>query len=175
MLFRDFLDYARLFHQAAIDNVGLPHTAMRHSSASILFAWIAVEALINDMMADFASLPEDTFSIHERAFLTEQAVEFMRKGNKLGLFVVTERSEYKRLEDKIMFLLARFGGGTVLDKGSSLWQKFERAKNRRNSIAHPRKDAALDVTPDDASDAIEVAEAIIQVVAMGVWGKKVDV
>ena len=175
MLFRDFLDYARAFHEAAQEAGSQAHTAARHASASILFAWTAVEALINDMMADFAALPEDTFSVHERGFLEERAVEFVRSGDKLGQFVVTERPDYRRLDDKIMFLLARFAKGTRLDKGSALWQKFEQAKNRRNSIAHPRKTTTLDVTAADAADAIEVAEEVIQVVAKGVWKKDLRV
>ena len=56
-----------------------------------------------------------------------------------------------------------------------LWQKFEIAKARRNSVAHPRQHTSLDLTAKDAEDAIEIAEAIIQVVSKGVWGKEAEV
>lgn len=141
----------------------------------MVFAWIAIEALINDMLSDFAALPDDLFSVHEKGFLEELAVEFVRSGEDMGRFSVTSRTDYRRLEDKIMFLLAKFGKGTKLDKGSALWQKFEQAKDRRNAFVHPRKDTSVEVSPADAKDAIEVAEAVIQVVSAGVWGKPAQV
>ena len=105
------------------------------------------------MMGDFAALPERLFSLHERAFLEERAVEFV---------------------EKIMFLIAKFGKGTTIDKGSAGWQKFEDSKDKRNKIVHPRKDESVDIALQDARDALDVARDVIRVISRSVWGKEAD-
>ncbi|QYY58434.1 hypothetical protein [Dehalococcoides mccartyi] len=144
----------------------------RCATASVLFSFIAIESFINNMMDDFASLPKDIFTIHERGLLGESYVQFESSGEKAGQFVLTNRREYKRLEDKILFLIAKFGGGVTVDKGSSLWQKFERAKQLRDSLTHPRKEETPTPTMKDTEEVLETAKEIIQMVSAKVWGIK---
>jgi len=80
MTFRDFLDHAEKFlDEAQSAPQSLAETAVvRHYCASLVFSWIALDAFVNDMMSDFAALPEGLFSLHERGFLEERTVEFCR-------------------------------------------------------------------------------------------------
>lgn len=144
----------------------------RCATASVLFSFIAVESFINNMMDDFAALPVNLFTIHERGLLGEFSVQFESSGKKAGQFVLTNRREYKRLEDKILFLITKFSGAAV-DKGSSLWQKFERSKQLRDRLTHPRKDETPTPTMEDTKEVLETAKEIIQMVSAKVWSIKV--
>lgn len=176
MTFRDFLDHAQKFlDEAESLSEGLAETAlMRYYCASLVFSWIALDAFVNDMMGDFAALPVGLFSLHERAFLEEKAVEFVVKGPDLGQFSLSGRREFHRVDQKIMFLIAKFGKGTTIDKGSTWWQKFEASKDKRNKIVHPRKDEPVDIAAQDARDALDVACDVIRVISRSVWGKEAD-
>ncbi|MCH7999388.1 MAG: hypothetical protein IIA91_07910 [Chloroflexi bacterium] len=174
MSFREFLKTAESFLEEAETP---PHSlakpaVRRHCSASLIFSWIALEAFVGDMMADFAALPKGLFSFHERAFLEERALEFITEGSELGQFQIANRPEFRRIDEKIMFLITKFGEGTVIDKGSTWWQKFEASKDKRNKIVHPRKDMPVTVLTEDARSAIAVAKEVIGVVSLAVWGKK---
>lgn len=152
------------------------HASVRYSTASILFSFMAVEFFINNMMSDFASLPKGLFTVHEKGFLAERSVVF----SSSGVFEVTNRPEYKRLEDKILFLVARFSGNAV-GKGSGLWQKgsglrqrFQETKDIRDRLTHPRKDVTVEPSPSDARKTLEVVKEIIKLVSSKVWGKSVQ-
>jgi len=174
--YRDFLAYAEGFLASALEEnkAGTDATAKKSTLASIMFSWIAVESFINNMMDDFAALPADTLSLPERALLTERTLEFADHGEQAGRFVISNRPEYRRLEEKILFLVAKFGTGTPLDKGGPLWQRFEAAKAKRDRITHPRRALERDVTARDARDTLEVAQAVITMVSQQVWKKPVD-
>jgi len=173
--FRDFLDFAQGFYSKAesAQAEGQDRLSTAYIIASILLSWISIESFVNNMLEDFAALPPNIFTVHERAFLTERAVEFSTTGDTAGEFCVSNRPDYKRLDDKILFLVAKFGGGTKLDKGGPLWQKFEAVKENRNLLSHPRRRRELDLTFGAARDALEVARAVIDVLAEKVWGKPV--
>ena len=174
--YRDFLDYAESFYSQARQASELEQSAAEERSviASLLLSWIAMESFINNMMADFAVLPPGMFSLPERALLTEQKLEFMDSGSEAGQFRVSDTPEYRRLEDKILFLVAKFGMGTKLDKGGHLWQSFEAVREKRNQITHPRKSYDMSLILADAKDALEVAKAIIKMVSEKVWGKAIS-
>lgn len=173
MSYQDYLRDAEYFCEQA-EQAPLPDSqvAVRFSTASILFSFIAIESLINNMMSDFASLPQDMFTLHEQGFLVERAVAFSGSGANAGTFEVTNRPEYKRLEDKILFLLARFSGDSM-DKGSTLWQRFDKAKEVRDRLTHPKKDISPAPSPSDARRTMEVALEVVQLVSEKVWGKSV--
>jgi hypothetical protein len=173
--YRDCLAYAESFYLEARRETGSELSGKRRGSviASLLFSWIAIESFINSMMEDFAALPQDMFSMHERAFLTEHTVEFVDSGAEAGEFRMSKNLQYRPLEHKILFLLAKFGKGAKVDKGRGLWQRFKAVKEKRDQITHPRKSSDVSVTLSDAEDAIEVAKAIVRTVSEKVWGRPV--
>lgn len=170
--FRDFLDYAERLYEDA-KNMDEGRKANPYIIGSILNSWMAIESFINNMMQDFASLPEGMFTIHERGFLEEKQVRFTNKGKKAGIFCIENKEEFRRLEDKILFLIAKFGKTRAIDKGTHIWQKFEKVKAKRNAISHPKKTQDIKLTLEDAQEAITVAKNVITMVSREVWQKPI--
>ena len=125
------------------------------------------------MMQDFTSLPEDMFTIHERGFLEEKQVRFEDKGTRAGTFCLENKEEFKRLEDKIMFLIAKFGKSRVVDKGTHIWQRFKNMKDKRDALSHPKRNREIDLNLEDAKEAIDIAKVIISLVSKEVWGQPI--
>lgn len=148
-------------------------TAAPYIIGSILIAWMSIESFINNMLQDFSSLPEGIFTVHEKGFLEEKQVKFISKGAEAGTFQVEKKDDYKRLEDKILFLLAKCGQKSGLSKGSTIWQDFEKIKTVRNSLSHPKRTRDIKLTLNDSEAAIRVARDVISFVSRQVWKKKV--
>jgi hypothetical protein len=169
--FKAFLSYAEKLH-------GQAHEAANHNAAmpyligSVLTSWISLESFVNNMMQDYAALPGGMFSVHESAFLVEKQVLFNRTGAEAGTFSVGKNQEFKRLEDKVLFLIAKFGGGKF-DKGGQLWQKFEKVKKKRNVLSHYRKGCDIDLTSQDSQEALELAKELIDFLSKRVWRKPI--
>jgi len=174
--FREFLEFAESFYLEAENHIenGQTKKAIPFIVSCILLSWISIESFINNMAEDFAALPKDLFTLQERAFLEEKAVEFLLSGQKAGEFQISKRSEFRKIDEKILFLVAKFGKGRRFDKGSTFWQQFENARKKRNFLTHPRKSQEIDLSLKDAKDSIEVAKSIIKMVAEKVWGKKIN-
>jgi hypothetical protein len=169
--FRAFVNYAEKLHNQALDKTHHDAT-MPYLIGSILTSWISLESFVNNMMQDYVALPNGVFSVHENGFLEEKQVIFNRTGKDAGSFSVGKNSEFRRIEDKVLFLIAKFGGGTV-DKGGQLWQKFERVKKKRNTLTHYRKGSDIEVSIRDSEEAIELAKELIEFLSKRVWNKPV--
>jgi hypothetical protein len=169
--FRAFVRYAERLHEQAL-TASTHNGAMAYLIGSILTSWISLESFVNNMLLDFASLPQDTFSIHEAGFLQEKQVLFNRSGSRAGTFSISTNSEFKRIEDKVLFLIAKFGGGTI-DKGSPLWQKFERVKKKRNLLTHYRKTNDIEITTQDSQEAIELTKELVDFLSRKIWRKPI--
>jgi hypothetical protein len=170
--FRDFLYYAEQLYEDAKNKTDEP-AANPYIIGSILNSWMSMESFINNMMQDFTCLPEEIFTIHERGFLEEKQVRFADKGRKAGTFYLENKQEYRRLEDKVLFLLAKFGKSRTVDRGTHIWQRFEKIKDKRNALSHPRRTKIIELTLKDAQEAIEVAKSVISLVSKEVWKKSV--
>lgn len=170
--FRDFLDYAERLYEDAKDK-GERKSAYPYIIGSILNSWMSIESLINNMMQDFTSLPEDMFTIHERGFLEEKQVRFANKGAKGGNFYLENKEEFRRLEDKILFLIAKFGKSRSVDKGTHIWQRFEKMKDKRNALSHPKRNREIVLILKDAQEAIDIAKDVITLVSKEVWKKPI--
>lgn len=142
---------------------------------AIILSWIAVEAFMNNMLDDFADLPEDIFPLHEVAFMKERRIDFNSEGQNVGTFTINDkRPDYRILEEKISFLLAKFGSAPNY-RGDSLWQKFSRFRQVRNRLVHPRQSSGLDMpTIDESKEYVETAQEIIKFVSKHVWSQAVE-
>jgi len=171
LCFRDFLDYAeRLFEDVKEKKEG--KSKYPYIIGSILNSWMSIESFINNMMQDFSELPEGIFTVHERGFLEEKQVKFVIKGLKAGTFQIENNEEFKRLEDKILFLIAKFGEEENI-KGTYLWQRFEKMKKVRNNLSHPKRNKEIILCMEDAKESIDLAKDVITFVSKKVW--KVDI
>jgi hypothetical protein len=170
--FRDFLNHAELLYEDAKQK-SEGRNAHPYIIGSMLNSWMSIESFINNMMQDFTSLPKEMFTIHERGFLEEKQVRFTNKGIKAGTFSLENKEEYRRLDDKILFLIAKFGKSKTVDKGTHIWQRFEKIKDKRNALSHPKRNREIELTLKDAQEAIEVAKSVIALVAKEVWKKPI--
>src|SRR4029079_19012365 len=126
--------------------------------------------LINAMVDDFSSLPEDLFDLHERAFMLEKRLVLIDKGQDLGRFLLDSRSEYRRLEEKIFFLIRKFSKSDDHDyKGTTLWQEFQELKQVRNKIAHPKRSDDPNLSIESVEKYIRTSEDVIRFVSNHVW------
>lgn len=146
---------------------------MAYLIGSVLTSWVSLESFVNNMLLDYAALPPNTFSIHETGFLQEKQVQFNKSGSHAGTFSISNNSEFKRIEDKVLFLIAKFGGGKI-DKGSPLWQKFERVKKKRNLLTHYRKTNDIELTTQDSQEAIELTKELVEFLSRKIWRKSVN-
>lgn len=167
--FRTFISFAEKLHNEALGTAN-HDIAMPYLIGSILTSWISLESFVNNMMQDYLALPEGTFSVHERGFLEEKQVQFIRSGKDAGRFSIGRNAEFKRIEDKVLFLIAKFGGGK-LDKGGRLWQKFEKVKKKRNALSHYRRGCDIELTAQDSQEAMELARELIEFLSRKVWKK----
>jgi hypothetical protein len=105
--------------------------------------------------------------------LLEKQIRFIDRGDEIGQFIL-EGTEYRRLEDKIFFLIAKFSPqGSHNIRGESLWQDFQRFKEDRDALMHPRwnKDTSLDI--GKVRNHVETSRRIIRLVSKHIWNKEV--
>lgn len=175
LIFRDYLEYANKYIRQAENNSerGINSNEWLLIPATIL-AWTAIEAFVNNRLEDYSSLPDGIFELHEKAFLLEKRIKFIDKGARLGRFDL-EGKEYRRLEDKIFFLVAKFSANPDKDiKGKTLWQDFEAFKETRDGLVHPRKGKEVPLNIELVKKYIETAKEIIQLISTHIWNKRVD-
>lgn len=171
--FREYIAYAER-HLAVADEADENTNVEWLLIPVVILAWAAIESFVNNMLDDFGSLPEDKFQLHERALLSEQKIKFIDKGDRAGNFTL-EGSEYRRLDNKILFLIAKFGGSQAgfNIKGESLWQRFEAFKKVRDALMHPRRDKEISINAQTSEGFIETSKEIIMVISEQVWNEKI--
>jgi len=173
----DFRDHL-VFAEKQIAQAEAPSSSLLDISLylipSILLSWIAIEAFVNSVIDDLNQVPPDLFFLHEKAFLLEKKVTFCEKGKQLGKFMIDRASEYHRLEDKIFFLIAKFGKMDDDFKGKKLWQEFEKFREDRNYIVHPRRSSEFTLDIEKARHYLSLSKDIISLISKHVRKKRVE-
>jgi hypothetical protein len=128
-----------------------------HLHAAVMLSFCALEAHVN-AVADEMSLTQG-LSIHEKAILQEKEVKLEE-----GKFKLKKELKIFRLEDRILFLHARFSG-EPLDK-TSWMPALKDAIHIRNQLTHPKDVTALTITQVSASitSVIEAIDALYQAI-----------
>jgi len=171
--FRDYLSYAETYLHLAEEKKQLSSDTKWSLIPSTIMAWTAIESFVNNRLDDLSSIPKD-LELHEKAFLLEKRIRFNDRGSQIGEFNL-EGAEYRRLEDKILFLLAKSGANTHSNiRGESLWQKFEKFKETRNAIVHPRLDKEFELNIEIVKGFIKTAKDIIQLISEHLWSKRIQ-
>lgn len=171
--FREFLESADLYAGQAHEEDDIRLRTPLIVIATIL-AWCAIEEFVNSMLEDFSEISH-LFDLHEQALLTEQRLTLVDAGIEAGTFVL-RGTEYRSIEQKILFLLAKFGRGhtaTQLAKSTQLWNDFQEFKKVRDAFVHPRT-ARSSVNVNDAVLHVECAKDVIRVLGHEVWGKEIQ-
>ena len=171
--FRDYLGYAEKYLMLAEDKVERSSEANWLLIPATILAWSAIESFVNNMLDDFSTLPEGIFELHERAFLLEKKIKFEDRGSRLGEFTLGQ-TEYRRLEDKIFFLIAKIGRREAQNlRGGALWQGFKEFKDTRDALVHPRRGKEVSLSIKQVQGFLETSKEVIQLVSEYVWNKKV--
>lgn len=120
---------AKRFLEKALDAKSDEETnAFLH--AALMIGFCSFEAQIN-AISDEMSVGHG-LSIHEKAVLQEKEVRLEN-----GKFSLQKGLKIFRLEDRVMFLYARFSV-TKLDKTQAWWTALQNAVNLRNELTHPK-------------------------------------
>lgn len=174
LTYREYLAYAEKHLMLAEDEIGKDKDATWLLIPSIILAWASIESFVNNILDDFSALPDEIFELHERAFLLEKKLKLVSNGDKIGQFTL-EGSEYRRIEDKIFFLVAKFSSTSrAIKKGDTLWGKFQEFKTARDSLVHPKRGMSVPLSTKKIADYIDTAKSIIKLLSKHVWGKEVD-
>jgi len=172
--FRDYLSFAERYILTAEGDYKKSLNIEWLLIPSVILAWTAIESFVNNRLYDYGSLPEKLFELHERAFLLEKKIRFVDSGANLGKFVL-EGKDYRRLEDKIFFLIAKFSSKNRDNlKGKNLWQNFLEFKALRDNILHPRTDKDIEINIELAKKHLDTSKRTIQLVSEHIWNKKVE-
>ncbi len=172
--FRDYLLFAEKQLMLAEEQKSKSLDANWLLIPATILAWSAIESFVNNRLDDFGSLPESVLQLHEKAFLLEQKVRLANRGSKVGQFIL-EGAEYNRIDDKIFFLIAKFGrrGTQKLTRGDVLWQHFETFKNARDALVHPRQNKQVTLDIKKVKQFVSTSKEIIRLVSKNVWNKEV--
>lgn len=130
--------------------------------AALTHAFFFLEAQLNYLASHFSDSPD--FSIIERSLLTERDIAIEK-----GVFVLTDKPKFFRIEDRIEFLLARFSPDLTKAKGT--WFANLKSSIRvRNTLVHPKE--AHNVTIEDVEIAILAALDCLSSMYMAIFGKR---
>lgn len=168
--YREYLNYAE---RCLMNVMSEEPTSNWFLIPACILSWAAIESFVNNMLDDFASLDPGTFNLHERSFLLEKKLFFMNHGENIGQFIL-EGKEYRKLEDKIFFLISKIGGRDLKNvKGETLWQQFKDFKEIRDSLVHPRRSKEIHIEKKMVEGFIETSKLIIKLISRNVWKKEV--
>lgn len=170
--FRDYLEYAEKYLDEAKEKESAIKNLDKFLIPATILAWAAIESLVNNMLDDFSSLHKDTFELHERAFLLEKKIRFVDNGNNIGIFEL-EGTDYRKIDDKIFFLISKFGKNLTIKKGTGLWQRFSEFKEVRDNLVHPRRTKEVKLSINNVMNYINTAKELIKLISKNVWGSEV--
>lgn len=105
--------------------------------AALMIGFCSFEAQVN-AIADEMSVGHG-LTVHDKAVLQEKDVRLEN-----GKFSLQKGLKIYRLEDRVMFLYARFSV-TKLDKTEPWWMALQGAVNLRNELTHPKAVPAITV------------------------------
>jgi hypothetical protein len=168
--FREYITYAEKHLATAEEEIEVGRSGEPYLVPAIILAWSAIESFVNNRLDEFDSLPSTLFAPHEKAFLTERLLTFENSGADAGKFVI-KGSAYRKLSDKILFLIAKCG--SQVNKGRPPWQDFERLKDVRDALIHPRLAKHISINAEVTRDCILTSKKVILLISEGL-GHKVE-
>lgn len=162
-MFETYLEDA--FHFLSI---GLSHETSkeqeRYLRVAVFAAASALESFLNYLADGFetnqALQPYELALLLDRKFALEN-----------GKFEISKQTEFRRLEDKLRFLLARYCPKFSL-AATPAWSAFDAFKRLRDDITHPReeKDIGLERMKKELPKGMNAVIDIIEVLLQGIYG-----
>lgn len=130
-MFDAYLEDSFFFRSEAV-KLGNSFQSKRYYRVSVFCAISAIESFVNYVGDAFAT--GKTLSLYEIAFLTDR----MFVPDK-GQFIIIDRPEYHRLEEKLRYLIFKFVDGFDFDK-MPCWSRLISFKKFRDGLVHSRED-----------------------------------
>lgn len=130
--------------------------------ASMVLAFCALEAHVNAVSDEMAL--QKGLTVHEKSILLEREV---RLDN--GQYKLKNDLKMHRLEDRMLFLFARFTKST-LDKEAPWWAKLKESLKVRNEISHPKDVTTL--TKQDVATSIQAIVDCLDALYQAIYGKR---
>jgi len=130
--------------------------------ASMVLAFCALEAHVNAVSDEMAL--QKGLTPHEKSILLEREV-----GLDNGQYKVKPTLKMHRLEDRILFLFARFTKAP-LDKDAPWWGKLKLSLKLRNQISHPK--GAILLTRQDVEASLEAIIGCLDAIYQSIYGRK---
>ena len=168
---KTFIKDSKFFSKEA-QRTSEQESKLRFIKASIITIWTALEGWLNCIAYHLGTfLSRQQIELHEKAFLLEKKLEL-----KNGEWKLSNADDFQRVEDKILFLLTRFGPHKF-NKNSKLWSDFQKVKKIRNGLVHP-KTGRLDIkdlTVDYANLSIKTVIDILKILNRKIYGKEMKI
>jgi hypothetical protein len=168
--FHDYISFAERHLEMAEVEIDAGKDANLFLIPSVILAWSAIESFVNNILDIFDSLPANLFEAHEKAFLMEKHLKFQESGKNAGQFAI-KGNAFKKLSDKILFLIVKCGSEVKLN--DTPWKDFERLKDIRDALVHPRQTKHKVLDADITRDCINISKRVIVFISEGL-GHKVD-
>ena len=130
--------------------------------AALLLGYGALEAHINCISEDF--IGRSDLSVLDNSILQERDFELDK-----GEFSLTTHKKIFRLEERIEYLHRRFSGSGI-DKNSSWWGQFKRGLQLRNSLTHPKGNAA-EINEAAVGDILKAVIELIDTMYQAIYKK----
>ena len=150
-------------------NIGIDHEQEkdqeRYMRVAVFAAASAMEAFINYVADGLETDPD--IRPYELALLQDRKFALDN-----GKFAISKQTEFRRLEDKLRFLLARYCPSFSLATNSA-WAAFNAFKLLRDDITHPReeKDIGLDRMKRELPQGMNAVIEIIETLLKGIYGR----
>lgn len=164
-MFEDYLEDTFYFARRGFESED-DRDQVREFRAAVFTAASALEAFLNYVADGFEAgdgiEPYELALLQDRRFALEQ-----------GEFRVLNQTEFRRIEDKLRFLLKRFVPDfNVLT--NPIWSHFASFKSLRDDITHPRdtKDLSLKRISDELPRGINAVIDLIDLLLSGIYGKR---
>jgi hypothetical protein len=129
--------------------------------AGMVLAFCALEAHVNAVSDEMAL--QKGLTAHEKSILLEREVNL-----ESGHYKLKSTLKMYRLEDRILFLFARFAKST-LDKNSPWWAKLKASLKIRNELSHPKEVTTL--AKQDVADCIQAIVDCLDALYRAIYGK----
>lgn len=133
-----------------------------HLHASVVLAFCALEAHVNAVSDEMAL--QKGLTAHEKSILLEREVRLEN-----GQYKLKSDLKMHRLEDRILFLFARFTKST-LDKDAPWWAKLKVSLKVRNQISHPKDVTTL--TKKDVATSIQAIIDCLDALYQAIYGRR---
>lgn len=162
-MFEDYLEDAFHFFNDGSDSP-VEKEKERYFRVATFCVASALEAFINYLGDGFENTK--SIAVYELALLQDRKFSLIN-----GEFSLTNQSDFRRIEDKLRFLLKRFSPKFDIATSPS-WSDFLAFKSLRDDITHPRdnKDVSLKRLGSELPRGMNAVIDLMGVLILGIYG-----